>query len=479
MSTRLSTADTAWLHMDRPTNLMVINSVELFDEPPDWERVKQVIQERLVDRYPRFRQRVVESRLPLRAPRWEDDPDYALEHHVHRLALPAPGDRAALQELIGDLMTMPLDRNRPLWHMYLVDGFGNGAAIINRMHHCIADGIALARVMLSLTDSHPDAGIAPPVSEPPRHTGSGRFLEKLTGPAQRIVSAAEHASAAAIRQGTSVVASPSHAVSLAGALARDGATALRLLLTPADAASAIKGDPGISRRVAWGEPVSLAEIKKIAHTHDTTVNDVLVAALSGALRHYLKERGSPVREIQAMVPFNLRPLDQPVPRELGNRFGLVFLPLPVAVSGSRRRLTEVHKRMAEIKAGRDGPISYALLSATGLTPEPVERRVVDLFTGKGTAIVTNVPGPSEPVYFAGTPVRAVLVWAPTSGHIGMSVSMFSYRGEVTVGLMVDAALIPDPDRVVAGFERELAALADLAPRPHVTASSSRVRVAAR
>ena len=218
---------------------------------------------------------------------------------------------------------------------------------------------------------------------------------------------------------------------------------------------------------------------EIAHAHDTTVNDVLVAALSGTLRHYLKERGAPVREIQAMVPFNLRPLDEPVPRELGNRFGLVFLPLPVAVSGSRRRLTEVHKRMAEIKAGRDGPISYALLSATGLAPEPIERRVVDLFTGKGTAIVTNVPGPSEPVYFAGTQVRAVLVWAPTSGHIGMSVSMFSYRGEVTVGLMVDAALIPDPDDAVAGFDRELAALADLGPRPHVTASSSRTSVASR
>jgi diacylglycerol O-acyltransferase / wax synthase len=97
MSARLAAADTAWLHMDRPTNLMVINAVELFDKPPDWERVRQIVQSRLVDRYPRFRQRVVESRLPLRAPRWEDDPDFALEHHVHHFALPAPGDRAALQ----------------------------------------------------------------------------------------------------------------------------------------------------------------------------------------------------------------------------------------------------------------------------------------------------------------------------------------------------------------------------------------------
>lgn len=463
MSARLSTADTAWLHMDRPTNLMVINSVELFDEPPDWERVKQIIQSRLVDRYPRFRQRVVESPLPLRAPRWEDDPDYALEHHVHHFALPAPGDRAALQELVGDLMTMPLDRNRPLWHTYLVDGFGEGAAIINRMHHCIADGIALARVMLSLTDSDRDAGIAPPLGEQPR-AQPARFLPGIAGSTERILAGAGHAGFAAARQGAGLIASPSHAASLAGAIARDAATAVRLLMTPADAASAIKGDPGISRRVAWGKPLSLEQVKEIAHSHDATVNDVLMAALSGGLRHYLRDRGAAAREIQAMVPFNLRPLDQPVPRDLGNRFGLVFLPLPVGVSGRYRRLTEVHKRMTEIKEGRDGAISYALLSATGLTPEPVERRIVDLFTGKGTAIVTNVPGPSEPVYLAGTPVRTVLVWAPTSGHIGMSVSIFSYRGEVTVGLMVDAALVPDPDHVVAQLEIELEALAHLAPR---------------
>jgi len=448
--------------MDRPTNLMVINSVELFDRPLDWGRFKQIIQTRLVDCYPRFRQRVVESRLPLRGARWEDDPDFALEHHLHHLALPAPGDRATLEELVGDLMSMPLDRNRPLWHTYMVDRFGTGSAVINRMHHCIADGIALARVMLSLTDSSPAVGIAPIPVERRRMRGGGR-VSGLARSSDRIFATAGHAGAAALRQSVDVVFSPSHAASLAGAVARDGATALRLLLTPADAASAIKGDPGISRRVAWGEPVSLARVKHIAHAHGATVNDVLMAALSGALRHYLQERGGPVREIQAMVPFNLRPLDQPVPRELGNRFGLVFLPLPVGVSGTYRRLIEVHKRMNEIKRGRDGAVSYALLSATGLAPEPIERKIVDLFTGKGTAVVTNVPGPSRTVYLAGVPVRSVLVWAPTSGHIGMSVSLFSYRREVTIGLMVDASLVPDPSGVIAQLEHELDALERLKP----------------
>jgi WS/DGAT/MGAT family acyltransferase len=455
MNTRLSSADAAWLHMDRPTNLMVINTVLLFDEPVDWERLKQIHQTRLVDRYPKFRQRPVESRLPLRAPRWEDDPDFSLEHHMHHFALPAPGDVAALQELVSDLMQTPLDRNRPLWHMYMIDGVGEGAAMISRMHHCIADGIALARVMMSLTDSGPDAGIAPLVVD--EGHGSRGPLAAAAGLGASVV----RTGLGAARQGAHMITSPGYAANLAGAVGRDGAALMRLLLTPADAATAIKGDPGISRRVAWTPALPLGQVKDIARTHGATVNDVLLAAVSGAIRHYLQDVGSPVGEIQAMVPFNLRPLDQPVPRELGNKFGLVFLPLPVGTSGSYRRLVEVRRRMNEIKASRDGAISYGLLSVTGMTPEPVERKIVDLFTAKGTAVMTNVPGPREPVYIAGTPVRTVLVWAPTSGHIGMSVSIFSYRGEVTVGLMVDAMLIPDPGQIVTQLERELEALSKL------------------
>jgi len=456
----MSTADAAWLHMDRPTNLMVINSVLLFDQPLDWDRVRDVIQQRLVDRYPRFRQRVVESRLPLRPPAWEDDPDFALEHHVHHVALPAPGETTALQELVSDLMTTPLDRSRPLWHNYLVDGYGSGAAMIVRMHHCIADGIALARVMLSLTDSQPQAGVCR--SEAIPRPARGRMIVGgVPLPKTRQLNRLVGAGASLVRQGLKVATSPTHAARLAETVARDGSTLARLLLTPADAATPFKGEPRVSRRVAWSSPLSLAEVKQIAHAHDATVNDVLLAAVSGGLRHYLQQRGGPVAEIQALVPFNLRPLDKPVPRELGNKFGLVMLPLPVGTSGSYRRLVEVHKRMHEIKSGRDGAVSYGFLSALGVVPEAIGRRVIDVFSAKGTAVMTNVPGPAETVYLAGTPVRSVLVWAPTSGQIGMSVSIFSYRGEVIVGLMVDAALVPEPARILTEMEREVTRLGRL------------------
>ena len=454
MSARMSSADAAWLHMDRPTNLMVINSVLLFDRPLAWQQVTRVIQQRLVDRYPRFRQRVIESRVPLRGPKWEVDPDFRLEHHLHHIALPAPGDRAALQELIGELMTVPLDRNRPLWQTYLVDGFGDGAAMINRLHHCIADGVSLARVMLSLADSEP-APLAGAIADERPFGRSRVVIGGVPIPRTQGLAPAIRFASTPTRQLTHIATSPTHAATLAGALVRDGATLLRLLLTPADAATAIKGDPGVSRRVAWSEPVSLAKIKRIARAHDATVNDVLLAAVSGALRHHLRARHSPVAQIQAVVPFNLRPLEKPVPRTLGNKFGLVLLPLPVGTRGSYRRLAQIHERMQQIKHGREAAVSYGLLNAAGHAPEPIKRRMLDLFSAKGTAVMTNVPGPQKTVNLAGTPVRTVLFWAPTSGHIGMSVSIFSYSGQVTVGLMVDAALVPHPERIITQLGREL------------------------
>jgi diacylglycerol O-acyltransferase / wax synthase len=461
MSAHLSSADTAWLRMDRPTNLMVITSVLLFDEPVDIERIREIYRQRLVGRFPRFRQRVVESHLPLRPPRWEDDPEFDLAHHVHHIALPAPGDTATLQELIGELMTTPLDRSRPLWQVYVVDGYLGGAAIISRLHHCIADGISLARVMLSLTDGKTDSDVGSELEQP----AASSTHSTLPLPGADVVSGVVRLAGAAVRQGVDIVSSPSHGVRLAGAVGRNAGTAVRLLLTPSDSPSAIKGEPGVNRRVAWSSPLPLASIKQLAHDHEATVNDVLLAAVSGGLRHYLQDHDSPAPEIQALVPFNLRPLDQPVPRSLGNKFGLVLLPLPVNMSGSYRRLAAVHRRMQEIKHGPDGAVSYGLLSVAGLAPEAVERRIVDLFSGKGTAVMTNVPGPKEPVYLAGVPVATALVWAPTSGHVGMSVSIFSYRGEVTVGLMVDATLVPDPDHIVAALEEELGVLASATGPP--------------
>lgn len=453
----MSHADAAWLHMDRPTNLMVITGVLWFDQPPDWEGVRERIRQRMVERFPRFRQRVVEGRAPLSGPHWEDDPNFDHDLHFHRVALPPPGDRAALQAFVADLMASPLDRSKPLWNFHLVDGYGDGAALVGRIHHCIADGIALGRVLLSLTDESPDAGIAPDdgagTSEPRRGP-----LRTFARPVARILSAVRGAGGALAHEAIEVGRHPSHLQDLAASGRADLEALARLLFMGADPATPLKGELGVAQRVTWSEPLPLAEVKAIGHRTGTTVNDVLLTAVAGALRRYLSGRGGPVEELTALVPFNLRPLDQPLPPDLGNRFGLVFLPLPVGIEDPRRRLDEVHRRMEEIKRSPEGAISYGVLDAIGRTPAQIEKLFVELFTAKGSAVMTNVPGPRQRVYMAGTPVRGVLVWAPCSGDVSMSVAIFSYAGEVTVALKVDAGLIPDPEAIISGFEREVASL---------------------
>jgi diacylglycerol O-acyltransferase / wax synthase len=455
-SEAMSSADTAWLHMDRPNNLMVISGVLWFDEPVDWEQLREVISSRLVERFPRFRQRVVESRVPLRGPRWEDDPDFDLDLHLHHAALPAPGDRAALQDFLGDLIAQPLDRARPLWHWYLIDGYGSGSAIVARMHHCIADGIALARVLLSLTDSSPEAGIEPgEPAETARQGGIVGAVGDVLRPARQAASLTKTLAEAAVHEALEIVRDPSELVDLTAEASTDAKALAKALLPGPDARTVLKGDLGVPERVAWSQPIPIAEVKAAGRAHGATVNDVLVAAVTGALRAYLAGRDSLVDELHAFVPFNLRPLDQPLPRDLGNRFGLVRLAIPVGIESPRERLEEVRRRMTEIKSSPEGAVSYGMLGAIGATPAAIEQRLLEMFSAAGSTVMTNVPGPREPVYLAGTPVRGVIVWAPTSGSVSMSVSIFSYNGEVTVGVMSDRGLVPDPGEIVAAFASEV------------------------
>ena len=424
---------------------MVVNAVIWFDEPVDLARAREIVQQRLVDAFPRFRQRVTE---PFGRPaRFEDDPEFDIDQHLHRFALPAPGDRAALEELVSDLITPPLDPTRPLWHVYVIEGFGEGCALLFRIHHCIADGIALARVMLSLTDEEPDAGIAETAG--PAH---GR------APGAGLLAAGRRVVGTALHEGLDMVIHPKHAAHLAATAGQDAGTLMKLLTASSDSQTVLRSPLQGTRRVAWSKPFRLERLKRARAHSSATINDVLVAALTGALHRYLAERDSLVDELHVMVPFNLRPLDEPLPRELGNDFGLILLALPVGIADPGERLREVKMRMDGIKSSHEGPIAYGMLSAIGMTPPAVEDRLIGFFTDKASAVVTNVPGPRSEVYFAGSPVRGVLVWAPCSGSIGMTVSIFSYAGRVTVGFMTDTGLVPDPQPLVNAFDAELRAL---------------------
>ena len=432
MSTHpMSHADAAWLRMDSATNLMVINSLMWFETTPDWARLRATYVERIVERFPRFRQTAHIGGV-LSSPHWEDDPRFDAQAHFHHIALPAPHDRNALRELVSDLATAPLDHERPLWEVHLIDGFGSGAAALTRVHHAVGDGIALARVLLAATDGgDPGPGIGEYEAD---HHGLTSLLSQGLGALRHPMRIAEHG-------------------------LMDAATLAKLLLPGSESSRVLQSDGRVAHRVAWSDPVDLWRVKHVARAYRVTVNDVLMAALTGALRTRLLAAGLPAERLHALVPLNLRALDEPLPEELGNHFGLVLAELPVDIDDQIDRLWELGRSMDAIKHSDEGILTYGILDLMGRTPMDVESRLIDYFTAKASMVVTNVPGPRRAISLADTPVAGVLVWAPCSGHMRMTVSIFSYAGKVTVGFLTDTGVVDDPQPLADAFRSELLSLA--------------------
>jgi len=237
------------------------------------------------------------------------------------------------------------------------------------------------------------------------------------------------------------------------------------LLLSTNPDSPISGVPAPDKRAVWGKPAPLADIKAVAHATGTTVNDVLVAALAGALATYQAEHGGQQVDVPTMVPVNLRPDDEPLPAELGNRFALVLLSLPSGLRTPFERLAETSRRMTAIKQSPEAVLTFGMIRGIGRTGPVVERYLVDFFANKATGVTTNVPGPATPCYLAGQRVVAMLGWAPESGRQTLGTCIFSYDGRLHVGFKVDTATIRDPDALVSAFDAELHALRRLAPEP--------------
>ncbi|KFA94407.1 WS/DGAT/MGAT family O-acyltransferase [Archangium violaceum] len=455
MSERMHPSDASWLQMEEPTSLMVITAVLWFDEPLDWERLTQVVRERLVERYPRFRQRVVTGGL-LGTVRWEDDPGFRLEAHLRRTKLRPPGDRAELERMVGESMSTPLDFSRPLWEMHVIQGYEEGCALLMRVHHCIADGISLARVLLSLTDEHADgsggrAAYFETVEEEPPGT-----LGRLLRGARTVVGSTR----AAWKRGAELLAEPIQLMDLAVEGARGASALSRVLTLMNDPPSPFTGELGRVKQVAWSRPVPVGKVREIGHGTGSTVNDVVMAVVAGMLRRYMDARGQPPEDVRAVVPVNLRSPREPIPRALGNRFGVVFLPLPLGLVDPVDRLWELKRRMDKLKRSPEAAVVFGMLSAAGLAPAPVERMAVDIIRKKASVVLTNVPGPKRPVYLAGARLGGVMFWVPMAARLGVGLSIFSYAGHVTLGVAVDEGLVPEPRELIEDFEAELESLAE-------------------
>jgi WS/DGAT/MGAT family acyltransferase len=422
---RLSLVDTAWLHMEMPTNLMMVGSIAFFDEPLDRDVLATTLRRRLLV-HPRFLERI--DTTPLRGPRWVPDEAFNLDDHIHRVALPAPGGDAELRELTSDLMSHPLDMERPLWDAYVVEGYGRGSVFFTRIHHSVADGTALIQVLLGLTGSTAEESLRAPRRRPHhREEQRGIRLPSLD---------------------------PRDAVRGVVQAGAQMYTLARMTALFPDSRSPLRGTLVRSKRVAWTEPFPLSTLKPLRAATGYTVNDVLVAAVTGALRAHIRRRQETVPDhIRALVPVDMRP--DPTDNKLGNQFGLVFLDMPVGISNRRERLDAVHERMAAARNSPQPSVAFEVLGALGLTPQMLQRQVVRFFGSKGTAVVTNVRGPAEELYLAGHKLRRITFFVPQSAGLGMGISIFTYAGRIEMGVIADAGLVPDPTAIARDITTEL------------------------
>jgi diacylglycerol O-acyltransferase len=496
--------DELWLTMDRPNNLMVVDGALLLQGDLELDAVAEVYRG-LVERFPVFARRAV-----ARGSRWAwaDDPGFDLQRHLREVQLPPPADLAALQAYMSEQRSVPLDHDLPRWQVTLVRGVQlpdgtTGSAVFSRFHHAIADGVRLVQVMLDLCESRAEQDPVPPSTGKAGLESAStvqRVRRTATGAAAGAVGAAVAAAgtvAGAVRHPSRLVPSPADVRGLGDRAAHDGAELAHLALhdfgldmlrrpdrvldvlehlgVPGnrgihDASSLTKlsftstpptvwtGKPGLAKAVAWSEPIPLARVKEIGRALGGTVNDVMLAAVAGALRQYLTEHGGlGVDEVNWMVPVNLRPLATQG-SDLGNAFALVFLPMPLRHEEPVQRLEAMHRIMERIKDSDEAVMTFGLQQVVARSPGQLAFALTNFFANKAVGVLTNVPGPRAPLWFAGVQVRQVIGFAPSSGDQTMTTTIFSYCDGITVGFATDAELVPDPNVLVDHVLEEIAGL---------------------
>ena len=449
----MSKVDTAWLRMEQPTNLMMITGVIVLDSGASFEAVVETIEHRWLA-FRRFRQKAVDK---AGGAYWELDRDFDINTHVRRVALPGLAGQDELEEFVSDLASTRLDHSRPLWQFHYVENYVDGPVVIQRVHHCYADGIALVQVFLSLTDPSPEPrpSAANPDTWIRRRAAESTIYQRLLEPARAGLGLAVHWTQKLLGEAIEIALEPEKArkyVTEASELIKELAHSLTL---PNDPKTLFKGKLGVRKRVAWAEPLSLFEVKAVSKVFGCSVNDVLIAAVTGALRSYMLNQGEiPARnsEVRATVPVNLRPLEHA--KNLGNHFGLVFLPLPIGEANPIDRVKKVHERMNELKSSKQAAVSFGLLAALGMGPSVLQKPALDMLSEKATMVLTNVPGPQQPLYLGGGQVKQMMFWVPQNGGIGMGVSILSYNGKVFFGVITDRKLVPQPKEIIKRFKPE-------------------------
>ena len=449
--------DTAWLRMESPSNLMMITGMMFLDKLPDYDIFLEMIEKNFLS-FRRFKQKAVVNST---GTYWQDDEFFDIRGHVRRVALPGNADYKELQDFVSDLASSPLDKSKPLWQFHIVENYEKGPVLVSRIHHCYADGIALIQVLLSMTSTSREKSLnLSRENNTKEHHRKLGMLKSVINPAKKQFTNSIKMANQIKDLGIQALLNPELLEKGMSEVTDIAAELFNALTLPDDPPTVFKSKLSVRKNAAWAESIELGKVKAIAYATGTTVNDVLISNLAGALREYMLNIGENPDglTINATVPVNLRPLEHA--KNLGNHFGLVFLKLPIFESNPLKRLTFVHQEMNELKKSKQAIVSFGLLSAIGMAPAAVQNMLLDQFSQKATTVLTNVPGPQVPLYITGAEVQKIMFWVPQNGSIGMGISILSYNGMVEFGLIVDKNLVSDPENVIKEFPKQFDHLLD-------------------
>jgi diacylglycerol O-acyltransferase / wax synthase len=457
---RLSAVDAAFLAQEGPTTHMHIGGVAIFEGPPPaYEEFRAHIESRL-HLVPRYRQKLAFPPLDTGRPLWVDDPTFNLGYHVRHTALPGGGGEAALLRQVGRAFSQRLDRSKPLWELYLVEGLdGDRFAFVSKTHHALVDGVSGVDLATVLFDLGPEGRALDP-QEPwvphPEPSGATLAARGVEGAARRVTDLASSTVGAATRPGETLGRAREVAAALSE-VARVGLDAAPR--TPLDVT------PGPHRRVAFVR-ARLDDFKTIKDALGGTVNDVVLTVVTGALRDFMRSRGrrTDAMELKACVPVSVRGPDSD--RSLGNQLTQVMAPLPLFLDDPVARLRYVREAMGDIKDSRLAMGANAIAALQDFAPPTLLSQASRMnFAGRFyNLLVTNIPGPQFPLYVLGRRLEAMFPVAFLAGNRTLAVAIISYDGALNFGLIADYDELADLDVVAAGIESSTEELLGLARR---------------
>lgn len=456
---RMNPLDASFLHLEDGVTHLHVGACAVFEgPPPPFDALFRAIEAKL-PLVPRYRQRARFVPLQLGPPVWVDDPDFRLENHLFHVTLPGPGDDEQLAELTAGIMEVELDRTRPLWGNWVVEGLaGDRWALIAKVHHCMVDGVAGAGLMDVMLDHEPDP------LPPPADTAEPWAPERPPSDARLLADAL-----------VALAASPLAAYRAARRLTdlrglAGGARTLVSAMRPTPSTS-ISGRIGRRRRWTWAT-AELADVKAIRATLGGTVNDVVLSAVTGGFRALLLSRGEPVESlvIRSLIPVSVRTPERD--GECHNYVSAMFAELPVGVADPVERLAAVRAHMGDLKASHEADVGSALVGFAEAVPPPLvalgERaavRISERVTQPAiTTVATNVPGPQYPLYACGRRMTAYRPYVPISSGVRIGVAILSYDGHVAFGVTGDRESAPDIGVLAAAIEGGIADLLSAARR---------------